>query len=236
MAGFLYFLPRSEPSAPSLDAIAAAGLGYAFDTQPEAVTCRMNSPCGLGPGFVLGDQSRMGDYSVKYAPAEQEWRKLPCGCVVGWYRDAPPGPDDLARDEQLPGYSLTMGDGRQWCWPLVRSVDDLGDPVCLLPSVLVRDPESRRLKPGPPLQRYRRIWEETEWVWQALVSGDNTDHELRALETCGVLLGQNYRVSEEEIDLLTLYTSLLRPEGLAGLCVGSQQFTELQESKKKAAT
>lgn len=231
MAGFLYYLP-GEKQQPSLEKLSEKGIGYAFDTPPFHMPLQGNGPGGNRVGVLVGCQDRMGEHSIRYLPNEQEWIELPAGVWLGWYRNAKPTPADLARDQQLPGYDLTMADGNQWTIPLVRNVDDCGEPVCMLPAVLVRDKHSRSLVPGPPIERYRYLWDATEWAWTAMVSEEDIAEE-KAEEAVGMLYGANYYVGVEELLALGLYSTQLRPLGLLALSISYTRWQAWSDAKKK---
>lgn len=228
MAGFLYYKP-GETQQPSLERLSEWNLRHAFDTPPSAPKLNGNSPDG-GVGILLGDRKQHGERSVGYYPAEQEWHEGP-DWWVGWYKEAKPGPGDLARAQQLPGYTLTMGDGNEWVLPLVRSVDDVGGALCVLPHKLTMD-AAGRIGSGEPIEQYRALWESTEWAWLAMVNEDDID-PADAARTVGLLYGANYRLSMFELFSLGLFSTLVTPVGALALAISYKDWSEWSEAQKK---
>lgn len=233
MAGFLYYLPN-EKQQPSKERLAELNLGHIWADKLTAMPIQHGGPGECRSGLLVGDPKRMGEYAVRWMPGEQEWLETPDGWWLGWYRDAKPGPGDLAREQQLAGYDLTMGDGNVWTLPLVRNVSDAGDPVCMLPAVLVRDKVTRGLVPGPPIERYRYLWEATEAPWLAMVTESELD-EADAEKAVAEIYGANYVTGAEELVALGLYSTELRPVGLLALSISYTRWAAWVEAKKKTA-
>lgn len=228
MAGFLYYLP-GEKQRPGDDRLRELGLPYVAGRKLFASDIHQGPD--NGSGWLMADQGRLGEYAARHMPGEQEWQETPDGWWLGYYKAAPPTPDDLAHDQQLAGYDLTMGDGNVWTLPLVRNVDEAGEPVCMLPAKLVRDKATRALVPGPPIERYRYLWEATEWAWLAMVSGEEVDGT-RFEETAALLLGSNYAVGAEELVALGLYSTELGPPKLVAAATGFLQWKAWAAQKK----
>lgn len=229
MAGFLYYLP-GEKQRPGDERLRELGLPYVAGRKLFASDIHQG-PDG-GHGWLMADQGRLGDYAARHMPAEQDWQETPDGWWLGYYKAAPPTPDDLAHDQQLPGYDLTMGDGNVWTLPLVRNVDEAGEPVCMLPAKLVRDKATRALVPGPPIERYRYLWEATEWAWLAMVSESDVD-DVQAEQTMATIFGANYAVGTEELIACGVYTTDLIPTGLLALAISYRRWQAWREAKKK---
>ena len=107
MNGFLYFI-EDKKTVTQAD-LTAAGLGYAFEADysfRETTT---------GPSGKAGSVIGVGD-GVGYFPARQKWTPMPgkVGIWIGSDNDSPPSPEDLARSEQIAGYSVTLGCGRNF--------------------------------------------------------------------------------------------------------------------------
>jgi len=114
------FLPKKAVF--SAGDLAAAGLGEilrAGDKQP--VTFPLTGP---GPNGETGIVLDWGTTRPGYFPESQEWRELPGDVWIGWERDNPPTPDELARDPGLlvDGIPMSLGGGREWVIPNVASV------------------------------------------------------------------------------------------------------------------
>jgi hypothetical protein len=117
MSGFLYFAdgirnPMTDELVSQLD------LRYAFDGIPMHGPIDGRTPSG-GPGTIMCEQSRLEPYDPVYRGDEyQVWRKRPGDdCVwIGYWRDSPPTPADLARHKQLAGDGVELG-GHAWKIP-----------------------------------------------------------------------------------------------------------------------
>lgn len=210
MAGFIYFVPGSHP-LPTLDLVRSWGLAHALDGD-GAISSRevnANSPSGQ-PGRVLGVEVRLAGKTLGVFP-DQAWRKLPqLDAWVGYWRDAKPMPDDLARVKQIAGPTVEMADGNRWMVPLVLSLDV----------------EAGRYEPGLPTR-----WDfndDGEWVrgsiaeehralWDAAVPFADQRFEMtgaddaapqvvmtnkRLLDTVVLLLSANYVVGQAELAML----------------------------------
>lgn len=228
MAGLLYYRPGASQK-PDLKTLEAWSLGHAFDSAPAATKLQGSTPDG-GSGLLMGDQKRLGDYAVGYYPAEQEWRQGP-DWWVGWYTAAQPGPDDLARAQQLPGYTLTMGDGNQWTLPLTRNVDEAGNPQCALPAVLTMD-ASGNVGVGGPVAQYKHLWDATEWAWLAMV-GDKELPMPRVIDTVGLLYSANYFIHARELFALGVFGTELTPGVMLSLAIGRERWLAWEEKQKK---
>lgn len=157
MPGFLYFAPNATNTV-TLDTAKSLGLGYAFTSPPSSTVCLNNTPTG-GAGVVFADEKRLGEYGVQMRMDEQEWRKIPkSDCYVGYWKAAPPTPDDLLRPQQLPGYRVEMGD-HEWIIPLTACFDDSRKMlVTALPCYLECD-ENGNWNEGDVLELHRHLWE-----------------------------------------------------------------------------
>lgn len=230
MSCFLYYKPGHKQPVTKAD-VEAWGLSYAID-DPVSSPVRGETPDG-GAGFVVADKQRLGSGAPMIHRARQEWREMPGGCWLGWEKDNPPGPDDLARDVLLAGVPLDLADGREWIVPVVRSVTEVGEAECALPAVYTMGADGE-LVTGGPVARYARLWEETGWCWDAMVSGEEVSDQ-RAVETCGRVLGANYAVSAFELCQLGVFSQQLLQSPAQLLAVANSYFTFKQwlEDQKK---
>lgn len=223
MSGFLYFAagivnPLTPESVSQLD------LGYAFAGLPMHGRIDGRTPSG-GPGTIMCDQSRLEPFDMAFHPDEQFWRKRPGDdCVwIGYYKESPPTPANLARHKQLAGDSMQLADGNQWQVP--RFWWHAGE-------------DGFRLQ----LPRYYDLDEQGQWVYgdvdeeyahlKALAdrllaaiyfaSADDTIPPfttIEALETAPKLLAINYVVSPIECAILRLFKRNSPPRRLAELAV-----------------
>lgn len=206
MTVFNYFLP--DRRAISLADLVAAGLGYAFapetaDTPRATFTPR---PVIGGPGGANGIiVAPLDDRLPGYFPAKQTWKQDPAGYWAGYWNDAPPTPDTLARSNQIGGAWLRLEDGRDWLIPKARHFDEFdGEIVAVqqLPARLVRD-ELGNWVQGGIKERYRRLWDLTTEFVQAVCDDRQEFDKLDALAVEAFQV--NYRVAEIELDLLGVY-------------------------------
>lgn len=221
MPQFLYWIPGIHRCADRHQA-AEHGLGHAFDRAPSFTT-HPAGPSG-GPGTVVSlDDARLG-----YYPDQQDWRPIVSPetvgrddlCWVGLWRDARPRPEDVARDELLPGAIVETDDGSRWQIPHALHYADLaidGKPRVVpylgLPRQKTRDPHTGRWMAGQIRAKYRDLWSaleayelaQEEAQRQALDAGQET-YTLPENRHAAAWLafGANYRVGEAELDLLGL--------------------------------
>jgi hypothetical protein len=123
----------------------AAGIGYAFDRRVVANGVR-GGPGGHD-GAVCVDPQSVDAHLIGYHKDRQEWAKVPgADAWVGMYVEHRPKPADLAREQQLQGHWVTLGDGQKWLCPVAREhlfYED-GRPAqwqCALPSINTIDDE-----------------------------------------------------------------------------------------------
>jgi hypothetical protein len=164
---------------------------------------------GAGGGLVVSMQP---DRPVGFYPLKQSWRRAPGGSHwLGWWNDAPPGPADLMRSEGLPGYMLTLGDGRQWLCPVARMCDDT---IALDQNITLGD--SGKLE-RQVCDRYAGIWATTLRVWEVIKAAQQgptsegvkvqplSDDEEWAAAIAALAL--NYRIGAAEVSVLRLLTT-----------------------------
>ena len=218
MGGFLYWVPAETTGAAAV--VAGAGLAYVFGpAAAPACGCRAG-PDGQA-GVVLAD--RAYDGRVGYYPGDQTWAEAG-GRWLGWPADAPPGPEDLARPDPVPGHVVTLGDGRAWTVPLVR-VFPRGTR---LPQKLVLGPDGAWMGEVPP--EYLGLCQAVGEAWDAFFAADaGPDEADGALAADPERLGRrlhgravslpdaadlavrglalNYRISAAECSVLGLFDS-----------------------------
>lgn len=219
MRTFFYFIPNRQALTPP-DA-AKLGLAYAFE---RGIDCAQTErgPEGL-KGIVCAQQDSYDDGQLGYHEKQQVWREVPAApgaesrVFVGYYRDALPGPQDLARKKQLDGWPLELGDDLTWSLPMARSYSerDQGGELDLiwyvnLPQRLELAADGRWCA-TEILARYAPLWHLHE-AWLRWRTGTATDAD-RALfndqgqtEGAVLCLQTNYRVGRVEASLLGLLT------------------------------
>jgi len=194
MANPLYFIEGL--AACSREQAAAHGLAGVLPTIESRQTSR--GPSG-GGGVIVGVTSeRLG-----FDQSAQTWRKLPGGKVwFGWWNDAPPGPEDLQRTEQLPGHLVKLRDGREWLVPLARAWSDSGySPK--IPAAIDFD-ESGKLCRGKVEPQYRDLEDAASSYADFFFDGGSVDREQLLKWSCDAL-AVNYRISRYEALALGLF-------------------------------
>ncbi|TWT31154.1 hypothetical protein KOR34_45300 [Posidoniimonas corsicana] len=230
MAGFLYFLP-DEPTKPTGDRLRELELGHLDGAQLGVVESK--SPDGATTGLLVADRSALGEHTLQVDDDAQEWAETPAGWWLGFIKAEKPTPEQLRGGDLLPGYWVSLADGNKWALPIVREVNDQGDPKCGVPARLVRDRVTRDLVPGPPAKPYQYLWDATEWAWQAMVAEQEVD-EIEAEQTTAMLLGANYRVGPEELLALGAWSTNVRPEGLLALSIGYPAWADWKSQQAEA--
>jgi len=211
---FLYWLPGPKEK-PAAQQIAEAGLAHAFERPP--------SHWGVerGPDGKTGVVLCAGEAPAKYRPDRQEWRRMvanQAGAWLGLPTDHTPGPNDLARDEILPGQPVQMADGQKWTAPIARAaVPDAESPLVwynALPRRSTRD-DSGQWVPGEVLSQYAALWDlACRWhdAYFAAIDGTDANQRHLAFDFEGVhegaveALQANYRIGPDEADWLGLLT------------------------------
>lgn len=240
MPGLLYFLPDRTRDV-MLPALAAAGIGHAFERTPTV----RGVQCGPGnaAGLVLADSRHVEE--IGYFPQRQTWRSVPkTEAWVGMFSAQQPGPGDLRRERQLDGHLVTLLDGAQWLVPVARGhAEEDGDLrwYHTLPRRATLDDEGRWTA-GAVLPRYAPLLEAaTRWE-EAQAAGNVRDQEggraalmfdfAGTIEAAAEVLAANYLVGPAEIDLLGLLTEEIAVEVLNALI---DIPTRLEWIKKKLA-
>lgn len=236
MSGFLYFRPNlSRPV--NLKDVKAWGLGYAFENSPQSGTCANLTPTQTA-GQVFGDAARHDEGRIKMDMEAQTWRKMPRpgqdDVYIGYWKDAPPGPQDLARANQLGGYLVQLADGNQWQVPVVRMFDEAsGQPRSNLPSYLDVDEDGKPI-PGQVIPLYAHLWDLTApFAEQMLSDGGpevSTDDIYQAAKT---LLQVNYVVDMIEIVQAHLLTTEQLAHNIVAVAVDWPTYLKWREVSKK---
>lgn len=219
MSQFIYYLPGVDRASATPEQLAAFGLGYAFEHPVCAGVTRgpSDSKDEPGPSGVVVSESRDG-VPPRYLPDKQTWRRLSSAAWVGMFSSAPPTPKDLAREKQLGGYLLTLGDGRPWHVPCARRWHDQGDDdpayLCTLPQGLDYD-RDRGWHLGAVKDRYRPLWRLVEAYAAAMsaaveAAGADPRVEIKFQfdqldELAVTALQLNYRISDVELAMLGVY-------------------------------
>jgi len=225
MPGFLYFLPRARQSDINQKGLARWGLSYLVDDLggDSASDVKLHARGCIGisgiEGMVVGSSANWQVEQVKLIPELIEWVRFPRSFVedgqlapsVGWMKGEPmPGPQDLARAEQIPGKYLTLVDGGKWLIPNARIITEFGSSVCNLKSSFDLDDETGDWVRGQVLPQFRKIWDHAnaymESRQEAILSaqpGEEITWNIPDWQELVVdAIQANYRVSARELATL----------------------------------
>lgn len=218
MAGLIYFVEAVEPIG-SMQKVEALGLGYAFDSRPVFSRVDYGTPSGR-PGTLLCDESRLGKYSMAYYPDAQTWRRFVTdngpAVWIGYYNEAKPTPQDLARPKQLPGIPHQLCDGNEWTVPMVYVYEGQQQQPrrAILPRYVDVD-QYGKCVPGDTLEQYAYLLQTVEGFWQSWVAAYSEALEKQrdtflmdwpqANEDAATVLGANYYLSLHEMAALRLF-------------------------------
>lgn len=218
MGGLLYFAAERR-GRPTLDDLAAWGLGYAFDRQPTPCECRPGP--GGGAGLVLADDRQVS--RIGYFPDGQQWRRIPrTANYVGFVTEDPPAPESLAKPTLVPGHRVRLRDGNDWMIPVARGTasQDGGLVGCMaLPTATDVDEETGEWRRGQVVPEHRDLWGMAQAWWDVLLPAIATSAKARETgdpdpkikldfeipDVALAALATNYRVSAIEVALLGLF-------------------------------
>ena len=209
---FNYFLPGR--TRVSLEDLLELGLGYVFEPETVATSKTPFTPRPVtnGPGGQHGLIVSLSDEYCGYYKDRQVWKQeVDCDYWVGMWRDKPPTPETLARENLIPGQWLRLADGKSWMFPTARHWGEEDDRVvweCGLPARLTRDDTGRWIS-GDVKPRYQELWRLATGLLEAILGGSATQFSERdnLVIEC---FRCNYRVSAIEIDLLGVHDQQLR--------------------------
>lgn len=232
MSGILYFVPE----VPAVPAEMLAELGLA-EVLGKSVT---QAPINNGPDGKSGVifKASTDDQPMGYKADTQRWVPGPKKQFwLGYDRENPPGPADLARETGLPGKWIELGDGNQWLVPVAR----LAITESVLPVRYELDDEGNDT--FTVCREYQGLWDMAAELCSdffcAVVAGKNeiTMDTDRMPEIAAAAIGENYRVGLTECKLLGLLTSK-NMTGIFNILVDFEGFLELtaQEAAKKKST
>ena len=230
MAGFLYFLPslRGITATTAATILRERGLADAIDAPGPT---RQSTHPDAGDGLVLAAEGHPDDL-VGIWPDRQTWRRLPRPGApdappvwIGYTNDARPGPDDLARPEQLDGHLVTLADGRPWLVPKARrwvGIDGGGSIqyATAVPRVSELD-DAGAWQPGRIVDRFAPFWQiAADWLEHVGVAAAAAEEEAGEGETARLAfdfdglheaavsaLAINYRIGPLEVSMLGLLTT-----------------------------
>jgi len=235
---FLYFIPgKVKTMSLSRADVNDAGLGYAFESSP--VCCGTKAGPNEEAGTVIASVASIAGRRIGYYPKQQTWMEIPRSpCWIGWFNDAIPQPQNLRREDMLPGPSVRLSDGNWWQIPLARAVssdEEDYEVQSAIPAARVLD-ESGQWVRGAPEARYAKLWDVANEVWDSVLEATESisdDKMELSFETdaCVLALQANYRVASIEISVLGLLTDQTVSKIIKAM-IGIDRLLERLKKKK----
>ena len=187
MAGFLYYVPGVQQGHYEAHPEELAKL---FPQLADAIVaeCGVTSgPLGKPQGVVVYVRRPTAPQElppeVGLHPDKQTWVELPNGTALGYINERLPGPLDVARKVQFPGYEVSDPSGNVWSIPIARASNGRSS----LPDHIVFDNDGNPIR--EPKAEYAWLWEASGKAWDALQSNDEVDVDWSArvaLRTLGM--------------------------------------------------
>jgi hypothetical protein len=178
---------------------------------------------------------------VGYYPDRQTWKKAPGNSWwVGIDRNNPPKPEDLGRDESLPGHLVTLGDQAKWVVPIIRGLSDEGGNLAWsreVPTVSRLNEDGKWIE-GDMLPEFEHLWQVAlDWFELANLRGTDEINERfgnmgNGHDYAAEALGVNYRIGPAEASILRLFTPQIVAKVLNAI---SDMPTYFEWIKKKLA-
>ena len=127
MKSLIYYFPCVQSVNPDNQSqiYADAGLSDVLRaTVPDARGCSKGPDDGNGCTVTAMPEHRTSECrGPSYKPDEQTWQEGADGKYwVGYWNNAKPGPEDLARKEQIGGHKAELEDGHEWLVPVARDM------------------------------------------------------------------------------------------------------------------
>lgn len=206
MTQFAYYIPN-ESVGPSDERLEALGLSLVLPTS-RAANVVTGGPDGANGVIVSADVD-----SAYYRPESQRWERVG-DYWIGMSRIDRPSPNDLRRDELIPGEQVKLADGSVWLCPTWR----------LLPRTY-----SMFVEPGnwPITARYRWLEQRAALVMDAKL-GESVMTDRDAMVIAVECLRVNYRVWLPEMSLLESIDSTSAVKILECLIGGFDRPTALR--------
>ena len=226
MSDLLYFIEK-ENGVISRDDLVKAGLNGPIDPARAMLPGRgvTSGPNGMnGAIFNFRPEDPMAQSSmVGYWPERQTWYKANKGRYwIGFENENPVRPQDLARENILPGHYIYLEDGNPWLIPVARHFAE----GCALPKSIFLNDVGELTEDTLPkyfeLSRFaERIFENfctnTGIVDETLMgygyTGDGFEENpaditfVDLIEWCSKALSLNYRISKWEVSALRLFST-----------------------------
>ena len=211
MKPFLYYIPNETgmpgPGAAREQWLTRCGLGHLSGCSfPVRRTMAGPNPENC-PGVVLSgippdkDSDRLFEvgYRPRHANAEraETWREA-AGHWIGYAHEYQPGPDDLARKDQIAGHLVKLRDGNKWLFPAVR----LAGGRSGLPQSIGLDARGGLVIEDLP--EYADVQDGAKLCYDRFASGIGFTY-VEIVKVLSRILGLNYYVSVGETSALRLF-------------------------------
>lgn len=207
MAGFYHFvqLPLEQVVSGkrlNQDVMRRAGLADVLRDCLEVPDHVVVTEVGTGPGGTAGcclyPKALLADDPPgwSYRPEHQEWILVGPTRHLGWERERPPTPLDLARREVLVDYEVSDKHAQKWYVPCARSTDSARSSLPIEYGFGDDGELLRQLAPG-----YAKLWALSGEVLDVL-RGRIDRNELWQVRSALEVLQVNYRIAGAEITAL----------------------------------
>ena len=224
MGSVAYFVTGKESI--NSDGVEGLGLGYVLDGSGVS-----HVHTARGPDGSAGVYFAAGGTVIK--PGALEFEQFPGkpGVFIGVSEAVKP--EDLARDDQVSGHLVKMGDGAQWEIPVARHWKGAAG----FPRRLAWTPDG--WKAGDVIPAYKALWRDACSFWTLLLNaeaaeaGEAEDVSFSAEDEVNLAaraIAVNYRVGPAEISHLGLFTT----ETKAAACLALVDFPSVKALKEDA--
>jgi hypothetical protein len=216
MGTFRYYLPQQPLNSANRIDISAVQKAGLWDRLDDVVTGQLAhdryicNPLHKGPdngeGVLIVPEPPDGTpvAGSEFAPDRQTWGLSESGKYwIGIDREHPPTPEGLVRGRTVSGVVATLGDGRQWLCPTIRT-------ELLTPRVPMTYAMSGGQLIGQVQQRYADVWRRSK-AWCLRFLEDFKDERVvdllggpEAFRDAVACLAINYRIGIEEASALRI--------------------------------
>lgn len=226
MNHLMYFFPGKHGVTDAL--LRECGLTQIVEGTESETREVIGGPGGQAGVSVVFRRADSESVRVAYDGETQHWEECAGGAYwVGYWRDAVPGPQDLARKVQIDGHMVELLDGNQWRIPLVRQWDGRTG----LPCRIKLDPSGQEIQSVNPKHEplYARVMSELE----RLTSGENyTLSNTDMMDIAAQSLCANYHMGKWEASALGLFdTQNLRL--VFDALIDMDALRKMQDAQKK---
>jgi len=203
MSGFIYAISNAGMvTAKKLEEVGLAnifeGVNY---SQRQTAQGPGGGDCTL---ICIGDDAKR----LYFKPEEQSWQQSLNGKYrVGFYEKDRPTPEILARENQINGHEVELGDGSKWLVPIARIITG----GSALPQSLVLGKNGEVTTEALP--QYAQFSAKAEKVWEDFLieikqrEGESKLTIAERMTLAIEALAWNYHIGTEEINLLKLITT-----------------------------